>query len=166
MSPKSFQSDSFTFVYSIRRIFHHLGLHVAVFRVGQKYPPSHSRVIPLPLCTHSQGYFIIYDYMWQCFELVRNVPQVILEWFFYICVLTPKDISSFRTTCGRVLSWSEMSPKSIQSDSFTFVYSLSRIFYHLGLHEEVFRVGQKCPASHSRVIPLPLCTHSQGYFII
>jgi hypothetical protein len=129
MSPKSIQSDSFTFVYSLTRIFYHLGLHEEVFRVGQKSPPSHTRVIPLPLCTHSQGYFII------------------------------------RTTCNSVWSWSEMSPKSIQSDSFTFVYSLTRIFHHLGLHVTVFGVGHKCPPSQSRVIPLPLCTHSQGYFI-
>jgi hypothetical protein len=102
MSSKSFQSDSFTFVYSLRRIFHHLGLHVTVYRVGQKCPPSQSRVIPLPLCTHSQGYFIIEDYMMKCLELVRNVPQVIPEWFLYLCVLTHKDISSFRTTCSSV----------------------------------------------------------------
>jgi hypothetical protein len=57
-SPKSSKSVSLTFVYSLTRIIHNLGLHVAVFRVGQDCPSNHPWVSHLPLSTHSQGYFI------------------------------------------------------------------------------------------------------------
>jgi hypothetical protein len=58
-----------------------------------------------------------------------------------------------------------MSPISSYSVSFAFVYSLTRVLYHLILHVAVIGVGLECPLYHPRVYHLPLCTHSQGYFI-
>jgi hypothetical protein len=67
--------------------------------------------------------------MLQCFEMVRNVPLIILDCLNYLCVPTYKNI------------------------------------FILGLHVAVFKYSKECPPNHPRVSHLPLCTHSQGYFI-